>query len=113
MRHSLHGPAKRLVAYLGDDDLYEGKPLAKALMETARIQGCAGATVQKAFAGFGPSSRDIARHGFRMSSDKPVIVEVIDEESRIRALGEVWATMMQTGLITVEDCNVVYYYKEI
>lgn len=111
MRHSLHGPAKKICAYLGEDDRYEGKPLAQVLMETARIQGCAGATIIKAQAGFGPSSRDLERHGFRMSSDKPVLVEVIDEETRIRALGEVWATMMDTGLITVSEVTVVYYEK--
>ena len=109
MRHSLSGSAKKITAYLGEEDMYEGRPLSQVLMETARIQGCAGATLMKARGGFGPSSRDIERHGFRMSSDCPVTLEVIDEESRIRALGEVWSTMMSTGLITVEDVHVVYY----
>ena len=42
--HPLEGQAKRLSAYAGEDEIYEDKPLYQALVEQARIQGCAGAT---------------------------------------------------------------------
>lgn len=109
MPHSLKGNAKRLTAYLGIDDTYSGMPLHEALLKTARIQSIAGATVQQAIAGFGASSRSIERHGYRMSTDSPVIVTVVDEEARIRALAEVWSHMMSSGLITIEDTHVFYY----
>jgi hypothetical protein len=107
--HRLEGQAKKLSAYVGEDESYEDKPLYQALIDQARVQGCAGATALRGLAGFGASSRDVAKHGLRMSSDIPVLVSVIDEPVRITALAEMWATMMPAGLITMEDVNVALY----
>lgn len=109
MIHRLEGQAKKLSAYVGEDEHYEDKPLYQALVDQARVQGCAGATALRGLAGFGASSRDVAKHGLRMSSDIPVVVSVIDEAVRITALAEMWATMMPAGLITMEDVNVALY----
>jgi uncharacterized protein len=107
--HRLEGQAKRLSAYVGEDELYQGRPLYQALVEQARVQGCAGATALRGLAGFGASSRDVAKHGLRMSSDIPVLVTVIDEQARITALAEVWGTMVPAGIVTMEDVSVVLY----
>jgi len=107
--HRLEGQAKRLSAYVGEDESYEDKPLYQALIDQARVQGCAGATALRGLAGYGASSRDVAKHGLRMSSDIPVVVNVIDDGVRIAALAEVWAAMMPCGLITLEDVSVVMY----
>ena len=112
MIHHLEGQAKRLSAYVGEDEQYNGKPLYQALVEQSRVQGCAGATALRGMAGYGASSRDVAKHGLRMSSDIPVVVSVIDEAMRITALAEVWATMMPAGLLTIEDVSVVLYRGE-
>jgi uncharacterized protein len=107
--HRLEGQAKKLSAYVGEDESYEERPLYQALVDQARVQGCAGATALRGLAGYGASSRDVAKHGLRMSSDIPVVVSVIDEAVRITALAEVWAAMMPAGLITMEDVNVALY----
>lgn len=109
MIHSLQGPAKKLVAYIGQDEMYDDRPLYQALVDQARTQGCAGATVIAGTMGFGPTSRDVAKHALRMSTDIPLCVTVIDESQRITALAEVWSSMVKSGLITVENCSVVYY----
>jgi PII-like signaling protein len=44
-----------------------------------------------------------------MSSDLPVVVEVIDSETNIIALAEVFRAMVGDGLITLEDIFVVQY----
>jgi PII-like signaling protein len=44
-----------------------------------------------------------------MSSDLPVVVQIIDEETRIIALSEVFRAMVGDGLITLEDIVVVQY----
>ena len=77
--HPLEGQAKRLSAYTGEDEVYEDRPLYQALVEQARIQGCAGATALRGMVGFGASSREEAKHALRMSTDCPVLVSVIDE----------------------------------
>jgi PII-like signaling protein len=112
MTHGLEGPAKRLSAYVGEDAFYDDKPLYQALIDQARTQGCAGATALRGMVGYGASSRDVVKHGLRMSTDCPVLVTVIDEPQRITALAEVWSAMIASGLVTVEDIKVVHYSAE-
>ena len=112
MIHHLEGQAKKLSAYVGEDEHYEDKPLYQALIDQARVQGCAGATALRGLAGYGASSRDVAKHGLRMSSDIPVVVSVVDEAVRITALAEVWAAMIPAGMLTMEDVNVALYCGE-
>ena len=112
MTHKLNGPAKRLSAYVGEDMLYEEKPLYQSLIDTARTQGCAGATALRGMMGYGASSRDVAKHALRMSTDCPVLVTVIDEPQRITALAAVWSAMIPAGMVTVEDIKVVSYCAE-
>ncbi len=109
MIRNLEGQAKRLSAYVGENEIYEDRPLYQALVEQARIQGCAGATALRGMVGFGASSRDVAKHGMRMSTDCPVLVTVTDEAHRIVALAELWSTMVVAGLVTIEDVGVVLY----
>lgn len=112
MTHQLEGAAKRLSAYVGEDEIYEGdRPLYRALIEQARTQGCAGATALRGMEGYGATSRDVAKHALRMSTDCPVVVSVIDEAPRITALAEVWAAMVPSGMITIEDVSVIAYCK--
>ena len=106
---SIDGPAKRLSAYIGENDQYNGKPLYTALVEAARTAGCGGATVLRGISGFGATSRIHAKHNLRMSSDLPVVVQAIDVDHKIIALGEVFRAMVGNGLITVEDVTVIQY----
>jgi PII-like signaling protein len=112
MTRDLEGNAKRLSAYVGEDEMYNDKPLYQALVEQSRLQGCAGATALRGMVGYGASSRDVVKHGLRMSVDCPVVVSVIDDAVRITALAEVWSAMLPAGLITMEDVNVVLYCGE-
>lgn len=105
----LEGPARKLSAYVGENDQYEDRPLYRALVEAARTAGCAGATVLRGVDGFGATSRIHAAHNLRMSSDLPVVVQVIDVDSKIIALSEVFRAMVGDGLITIEDIFVVQY----
>ncbi len=105
----LEGQAKRISAYVGEDEMYEDRPLYQALVDQARIQGCAGATALRGMVGFGAASRDVAKHGLRMSTDRPVLVSVVDEGMRISALAEVWSAMIPSGLVTIDDVGVVLY----
>ncbi|MEI7813814.1 MAG: DUF190 domain-containing protein, partial [Coriobacteriia bacterium] len=109
MKHGLVGNAKRLSAYVGEDEMYQDKPLYQTLVDQSRIQGCAGATALRGMTGYGASSREVAKHGLRMSTDCPVVVSVIDDSVRVTALAEVWSAMLPAGLITVEDVHVVLY----
>jgi len=106
---TLQGSAKRLTAYIGEAGMYEDRPLYEALIEQARIAGCAGATVMRGVKGYGATSREHAKHGLRMSMDRPLMLHVIDRTHKITALAEVWAAMLPDGLLTVEDVEVLLY----
>jgi hypothetical protein len=108
----MEGQAKRIAAYVGENETYEDRPLYQALIEQARIQGCAGATALRGLSGFGAASRDVAKHGRRMSTDCPVMVVVVDSPPRIAALAEVWSAMIPSGLVTLEDVGVILYCAE-
>jgi PII-like signaling protein len=103
------GPAKKLSAYIGENCVYDGRPLYQALVEAARTAGCAGATVLRGITGFGATSRCEGKYKLRMSQDLPVVVQVIDLDYRIAALAEVFRAMVGDGLVTIEDIVVVQY----
>jgi uncharacterized protein len=103
------GPAKKLSAYVGENETYDGKPLYQALVEAAKKAGCAGATVLRGVQGFGATSIIHTDQWLRMSTDLPVVVTVIDVRSRITAVAEVFKAMMGDGLITLEDVEVLLY----
>jgi uncharacterized protein len=102
-------PAKKLTVYFGEQDLYEDRPLYEALVERARTFGSHGATVFRGVEGFGATSRIHTKHSLRMSQDLPMVLVVIDNAMRVTALAEVFSAMVTDGLITVEECDVVYY----
>lgn len=103
------GPARKLCAYIGEASEYDGKPLYDALVEAARTAGCAGATVLRGIEGFGATSCTHGKRAIRMSTDKPVMVCVIDSQDRIVALAELFKTMVCDGLVTLEDVQVLSY----
>jgi uncharacterized protein len=103
------GPAKKLSAYISEQETYDGKPLYEALVEASRSAGCAGATVMRGVSGYGATSRAHGAYKMRMSTDLPVVVVVIDVDYRITALAEVFKAMVGNGLVTIEDSVVIHY----
>ena len=95
--------------FVGDSDRYQGRPLYEALMLKAREVGLAGATVIRGVAGFGAHSRIHTAKILRLSADLPVVVEIADEESKIRAFLPWVEKMVQEGLVTLERVQVFLY----
>lgn len=100
--------------FLGESDRcpsgpHKGKPLYEAILLTLREEGCAGATVVRAIAGFGPSAKLHTGKVLRLSSDLPVIVEVVENEAELRRMLPQIEEIMGGGLITLEKAHVVMY----
>lgn len=106
---SRHGQLLRI--FIGDADRWEGKPLAQALVEAARAQGMAGATVLHGEMGFGKHSRMHTASILRLSTDLPVIVEIVDLPERIDAFLPTVDRLVQEGLVTIEAAEVLYYRR--
>lgn len=100
--------------FLGESDRcpsgpHKGKSLYEAILLTLREEGCAGATVVRAIAGFGPSAKIHTGKVLRLSTDLPVIVEVVDDEATLRRMLPQLEEIMGGGLITLEKAHVVMY----
>jgi hypothetical protein len=96
--------------FLGESDRFHHTPLARALLERLRREGFAGATVIHGVAGFGASSVIHTMSLVELSSDLPVLIEVIDDEEHVERLLPILDEMVTGGgLVTVERVRVVKY----
>ena len=96
--------------FLGESDRFHHTPLSRALLERLRRDGFAGATVIHGVAGFGASSVIHTARLVELSTDLPVLIEVIDDEAHVEKLLPILDEMVTGGaLVTVERVRVVKY----
>jgi PII-like signaling protein len=96
--------------FLGESDQFHHLPLSRALLERLRREGFAGATVIHGVAGFGASSVIHTANLIELSSDLPVLIEVVDDEAHVDKLLPILDEMVSGGaLVTVERVRVVKY----
>uniref|UniRef100_A0A7C2C320 DUF190 domain-containing protein n=1 Tax=Thermus islandicus TaxID=540988 RepID=A0A7C2C320_9DEIN len=105
----LEGEARLLRIFVGESDRYGGRPLYEAIVLEARKRGLSGATVFKGFMGYGAHSRIHTAKVLQLSEDLPVMVEIVDEEERIRDFLPVLDGMVREGLVTLERVEVIRY----
>lgn len=103
------GKAQALTIYLGESDQWRGTPLYVAIIQYLREQGCAGATVTRAIAGYGAGSRLHAIGGLQWSSDAPVIIQVVEQPERLRRILPHLQEMLQGGVMTLHEIEVLKY----
>ena len=104
-----HTEAVLLRIFIGESDHWHGKPLHLALVEKAREQRLAGATVLRGIEGFGANSVIHATRFLELSTDLPIVVEIADSEAKITEFLESVSDMVQEGMATLERVRVVFY----
>jgi hypothetical protein len=98
-----------LRVFIGESDRYEHQPLYEAILRQARQLGLAGATVLRGIEGFGANSL-VHRAGIlTMSTDLPIVVEIVESEENIKRLLPHLEAMVQEGMITMEYVIVLLY----
>ncbi len=105
----LQGKALRVIIYIGESDHYQGKALYMALLQFLKKEGAAGATVVRGLAGFGAHSRIHTATILDPSTDLPIRLEWIDQPDVVERLLPQVRRMVDDGLITVEEVDVVQY----
>jgi CBS domain-containing protein len=105
----LQGKALRVIIYIGESDHYQGKALYMALLQLLKQEGAAGATVVRGLAGFGAHSRIHTATIIDLSTDLPIRLEWIDQPEVVERLLPQVRQMVDDGLITVEEMDVVQY----
>ena len=93
--------------FISEGDRFGHQPLADAILLRARKFGLAGATVLTGPMGFGKSSRMHTQKHLRISSDLPVVIEIVDILAKIETFSPVLD--MRGGLVTLERAQVIRY----
>jgi PII-like signaling protein len=88
--------------YIGESDKYEHMPLYEWIVLEARRRGLAGATVMRGFEGYGAKSVLHKAKILRLSTDLPILIEIVDARDKIEAfLGDIEGAISD-GLATIE-----------
>ena len=101
--------ATLLRIFIGDADRHEHRPLYEAIVLKAREMHLAGATVLKSPMGFGRTSQLHTAKILQLSTDLPMVIEIVDEPQKIEAFLPVLTGMMDGGLVTTEKVQVIHY----
>ncbi len=86
-------------AYFGDRKVFE------VVASRARDAKMAGATVLKALFGFGRSAHQHRKHF--LEDDQSLVIEIVDDDARLRAFVAELADISGIGLITLEAVEIL------
>jgi PII-like signaling protein len=95
--------------FIGESDTWEGEPLYRAIVLKAKELGLAGATVLHGAMGYGANSRLHTTRLLELSTDLPVVVEIVDTAAKVEALLPFLDQVVAEGMITIEAVKVLRY----
>ncbi len=95
--------------FIGEADRHGNLPLYEWIVRKAREHGLAGATVLRGLEGFGANSLLHTAKILRLSSDLPIVVEIVDRQDKIEAFLPVIDGAIQEGLATLEKVEIRFY----
>lgn len=109
MREPENGVMLRI--FIGESDREPGRdrPLFEAIVRRAREAHLAGATVLRGPMGFGRHSRMHAAKLLELSTDLPIVIEMVDAEDKIEGFLPVVDELVTEGLVTLEAVRIVRY----
>jgi len=99
--------------FIGSTDQVNQSPLYEYIVLQAKKKGIAGATVTKGIMGFGASSVIHSYKFWEVSDKVPLVVEVVDEEEKIRSFYETIRPQLEAMkygcLVTMDKVEVLLY----
>jgi PII-like signaling protein len=95
--------------FIGESDTSNGEPLYRAIVMKAKELGLAGATVLHGAMGFGANSRMHTSRLLELSTDMPIVVEIVDTSNQIEKLMPFLDAVVAEGMITIEAVKVLRY----
>ena len=105
--------AKLLRIFIGESDKIGHATLYETIVTEAKKQGLSGATVTRGIMGFGANSKIHTSKLLELSSDLPLVIEIVDTEEKIRAFTTVVEHLFEEsksgGLITIEKAEIIKY----
>jgi PII-like signaling protein len=95
--------------FIGESDRHANKPLYEQLVLKARELNLAGATVLRGIMGYGAASRIHTAKLLELSTDLPMVIEVVDTEENLNRLMPFIDQTVTEGLVTLEKMRVIKY----
>lgn len=97
--------------FLGESDKKDGIPLYEWIVRRAKSEGLAGATVLRGIEGYGGHSQIHTAKILQLSTDLPIIIELIDTLEKIDAFMPVIENALENGLVTQEKARIRLFRK--
>jgi PII-like signaling protein len=94
---------------VGEDDRVDGRPLYEWVVQAARKQHLAGATVLRGIMGFGGKSH---LHTFkieRLSLDLPIVIEMVETRERLESFLREIQPRLTDGIATLERVELIRF----
>jgi CBS domain-containing protein len=107
------GEGRRVRIYVGEDDHWQGRSLALAIVQVLHDEGAAGATVLRGLVGFGVHGRIHTANLPDLAAPLPMVVEWVDTPERVDRLLPRVADMVAEGLITVETVRIAKHAHRV
>lgn len=98
-----------LVRIYTDESARAGhKSLFEAIVRSARDQNLAGATVLRGPMGFGHTHRIQNASILNLAGNLPLVIEIVDEEDKLRKFLTTLESMKDIGLVTLEKVEILH-----
>lgn len=103
---------KQLRFYLSNTDTLHHQSLYELIARKAKEFGLKGATLYNGIMGFGESSQLRSNKFWELNVKHPMIVEIIDEEERLKAFAEAIRPLLEETpkgfLVTIQDIEILF-----
>lgn len=102
----MFGKAKLLKVYVGEKERFKNKPLYQHLVHWLKEQGISGVTVSRGIEGYGHDKVLRSARLLELSSDLPMILEMVDAVEKIESILPELTKMVPKGLVYTVDIQV-------
>jgi hypothetical protein len=105
--------AKLLRIFIGESEKIGYETLYETIVFEAKKYGLSGATVTRGIMGFGANSKIHTSKLLELSSDLPIVIEIVDSEEKIKDFTKIVENLFEQsksgGLITLEKAEIIRY----
>jgi len=97
--------------FLEEEQKHKETPLYEWIVNQARKNNLAGATVLRGLEGFGLHHKMMTAKILRLSSNLPIVIEIIDCPEKIESFVSLIDPVISEGMITIEKVRIKYYHE--
>jgi uncharacterized protein len=97
--------------FLEEERKHKKTPLYEWIVNQARKNNLAGATVLRGLEGFGLHHEMLTAKILRLSSNLPIVIEIIDCPEKIESFLSLIDPVISEGMITIEKVRLKFYHE--